>query len=537
MARHGNVGRTRIARLMQATAGGLAVLLPLGSVAVASSAHGHGRAGARAPHHRGNRAEGLPTATPMKHLVVVFQENRSFDRYFGTYPHALSPPGEPGFVAAPGTPTVNGLTPALLTHNPNLANPVRLGPDIGNACGSNHSYLAEQNAYDMGLVDKFVQETGPTAPGCDQTKVMDYYDGNTVTALWNYAQHFSMSDNSFGTTFGPSHIGAINLISGNNHGRILSQPSSAIVDGTQIGNVEPTYDDCPEDPVNIHFTGKNIGDVLNARSISWGWFSYGFKPTSRLADGTPVCNETRTSKFGVTDTVYDSGNEPFQYYKSTSNQLHLPPTTVAAIGHQDQANHQYDLTDFWAAAHAGNLPAVSFLKAGGYQQGGGDDSDPLDEQQFLVSLVNRLERLPSWNSTAVVIMYDDSDGAYDHVMPPILNDSQTIDDALTGPGLCGTNAPILGGYQGRCGYGPRLPLLIISPWARVNHVDHTLTDQTSIIHFVEDNWLSGERIGDGSYDDLSGPLTGMFNFRGHTPPAPKLLLHPATGEPVNPRTG
>ena len=65
---------------------------------------------------------------------------------------------------------------------------------------------------------------------------------------------------------------------------------------------------------------------------------------------------------------------------------------------------------------------------------------------------------PSWHSTAVVIMYDDSDGAYDHVMPPIVNDSQTVDDALTGPGQCGTKAPILGGYQGRCGYGPRLPL-------------------------------------------------------------------------------
>ena len=250
-----------------------------------------------------------------------------------------------------------------------------------------------------------------------------------------------------------------------------------------------------------------------------------------------MCNETRTSTFGVTDTVYDSGNEAFQYYKSTSNQLHLPPTSVAAIGHQDQANHQYDLTDFWAAADAGHLPSVSFLKAGGYQQGGGDDSDPLDEQEFLVSLVNRLERLHSWQSTAVVIMYDDSDGAYDHVMPPIVNDSQTTADALSGPGQCGTKAPILGGNQGRCGYGPRLPLLIISPWARVNHVDHTLTDQTSIIHFVEDNWLGGERIGDGSYDDLSGPLTGMFNFRAHTPPAPKLFLNPTTGEPINRRSG
>jgi phospholipase C len=131
-----------------------------------------------------------------------------------------------------------------------------------------------------------------------------------------------------------------------------------------------------------------------------------------------------------------------------------------------------------------------------------------------------------------VIMYDDSDGAYDHVMPPIVNHSQTVADALTGPGQCGTSAPILGGYQGRCGYGPRLPLMIISPWARVNYVDHTLTDQTSVIHFVEDNWLGGERIGVGSFDQLSGPLTGMFSFGSRKPPAHKLFLDPSTGEPV-----
>jgi phospholipase C len=366
---------------------------------------------------------------------------------------------------------------------------------------------------------------------------MDYYDGNTVTALWSYAQHFALNDNSFGTTFGPSHVGAINLVSGNNHGAIASQTTSGVIDGTQTGNVEPTYDDCPRDPVNIHYTGRNIGNLLNEHQVTWGSFSGGFRPTSRQPDGTAVCNLTHTSKFGVTDTDYDSGNEPFQYYLSTANQHHLQPTSVAGIGYQDRANHQYDLTDFWAAARAGNLPAVSFLKAGGYQQGGGDDSDPLDEQEFIVDLVNRLESLGSWRSMAAVIVYDDSDGAYDHVMPPIVNDSQTVDDALTGPEQCGTKAPTLGGYQGRCGYGPRLPLLVISPWARVNHVDHTLTDQTSVIHFIEGNWLRGEPIGDGSYDALSGPLTGMFDFTGHRPPARRLFLNPNTGEPIEPRAG
>jgi phospholipase C len=81
----------------------------------------------------------------------------------------------------------------------------------------------------------------------------------------------------------------------------------------------------------------------------------------------------------------------------------------------------------------------------------------------------------------------------------------------------------------RGGYGPRLPLLVISPFARQNYVDSTLTDQTSILRFIEDNWQLG-RIGDQSFDALSGSLLNLFNFNG--PPAPPLFLDPATGEEV-----
>jgi phospholipase C len=469
------------------------------------------------------------TTTPIKHLVVLFQENVPFDRYFGVYPHAANPAGEPHFVAKPDTPTVDGLTPALLTANPNSANPHRLDRTQQNVCGSNHSYTAEQHAYDHGLVDQFVEFTGNHSAGCDPTLGMGYFDGNTVTAIWNYAQNFAMSDNSHGTTFGPSHIGVLNLVSGTTHGAVPNQPTTAIIDGTMIGNVQPPFDDCPISDLTAEMTGKNIGDLLNTKHISWGWFSDGFKPTDRLADGTAICNKEGTNKYGFTDTVYDAGNEGFQYYRSTSNPHHLPPTSVRAIGHDDQANHQYDLDDFWAAAKAGNLPAVSFLKAGGFQQGGGEDSSPLDEQNLFVDLVTVLERLPSWKDTAIIFMYDDSDGSYDHVMPPIVNTSQTSADALTGDGLCGTRTPRLGGYQARCGYGPRLPFVVISPWSRVNFVDHTLTDQSSVIRFIEDNWRLG-RIGDGSFDELAGPITGMFDFRA--PHAKKVFLDRETGLPL-----
>jgi phospholipase C len=367
---------------------------------------------------------------------------------------------------------------------------------------------------------------------------MDYYDGNTVTAMWNYAQHFAMSDNSFGTTFGPSAPGALNLVAGQTWGAISTDPAHdtyGVVNpdsngiGTVINDPDPTYDDCSTKkyPTVSMATGQNVGELLTAKGITWGWFEGGFKPTSHNTDGTAVCGSQHANVGGAMIGDYIPHHEPFQYYKSTANPHHLPPSSVAMIGHQDQANHQYDLSDFWAAVDAGNMPAVSFLKAAGYQDGHAGYSDPLDEQQFLVQTINRLENSPEWKSTAVIIAYDDSDGWYDHVMGPIVTQSGDAGhDALLGAsGLCGTEVD--GVHQDRCGYGPRLPLMVVSPWAKVNFVDHSVTDQSSILRFIEDNWGLGH-LGDQSADAKAGTLDHMFNFHARRPDPP-LFLNPQTG--------
>src|SRR5215467_6439819 len=158
------------------------------------------------------------TATPIKHVVVIFQENSSFDHYFGTYPHAkANKDGTRLFRRVKeDTPRVNNLESAgLLTHNPNKANPFRIDRSTPNTCDQGHNYGAEQAAFHGGLMDMFVEQVGCVDPVLGPNSVMDYYDGNTVTALWNYAQHFAMSDNSFGTTFGPSTPGLLNLVAGN----------------------------------------------------------------------------------------------------------------------------------------------------------------------------------------------------------------------------------------------------------------------------------------------------------------------------------
>jgi phospholipase C len=517
-------------------------LISAGVAGVLATAAAFGTAAASPQDVQGGRS----TATPIQHVVVIFQENVSFDHYFGTYPVAANTDGNK-FVATPNTPSINGLSQALLNHNPNLANPQRLSSSQAMTCDQGHSYSAEQKAADGGLMDKFIQNTNNdkcTPPAASIPNVgMNYYDGNTVTGLWNYAQHFAMSDNSFSTVFGPSTPGVLNLVSGQTHGGyavdpagkkvtdagVVSSPNANGV-GTVINDPDPAFDDCANTRNHLAMTGTNIGDLLNKQQVSWGFFQGGFRPTS-TANGKAVCGASHTNIGGATVTDYNPHHQPFEYYQSTSNPHHLPPTSVQAIGRTDQANHQYDLTDFNAAVQGNNLPAVSFLKAANYQDGHAGYSDPTDEQHFIVNTVNQLQKSKDWKSTAVVIAYDDSDGWYDHAMPPILNashDATAGGDALNGPGVCGSGTP-LGGYQDRCGYGPRQPLLVVSPYAKTNFVDHSITDQTSILKFIEDNWRTGQ-IGDSSFDALAGPLTAMFDFSGRN--AAPLYLDPATGQPV-----
>jgi phospholipase C len=382
-----------------------------------------------------------------------------------------------------------------------------------NTSDQNHSYQGEQLACDKGLMDKFVENS--------TNQVMEYFDGNTVTALWNYATHYAISDNSFCTTFGPSTVGALNLISGNTHGAIPPNLSTSFgpdtVDGTEINDSEP-LGDIADTYETITMTGTNVGNLLNAKNITWGWFQGGFD--------NPSASHTGSNGQAVLD--YIPHHEPFQYYASTANPQHKLPTSVAMIGHTDQANHQYDLVDFTHALAAHNLPAVTFLKAAAYQDGHAGYSDPLLEQTFVVNTINSLMQSPAWNDMVIIIAYDDSDGWYDHVMPPIVNQSQTPFDALSGNGTAGTNPP-LNGFQGRAGRGPRIPLLVISPFAKHHYVDHSVTDQTSILRFIEDNWNLG-RMGGGSFDALAGSLTNMLDFE-EVDDSP-FLLDPNTGEPL-----
>jgi phospholipase C len=594
-------------------------------------------------------------------VVVIFQENISFDHYFGTYPHAANTDGQQ-FQASPGTPAVDGLLPAnspslppglrhkanLLVKNPNASLPQRLdssptglpeGAGGQLTCDEGHNYSSEQQAFDGGRMDRFLQSVGngsgtsPFATPCQASTVMNYYDGNTVTGLWSYAQHYAMSDYSFGTTFGPSSPGAINLVAGNtgavDTGHEVNNPSIATPtspnadlapDGmggySLTGDAQPYWDDCSTRNAAA-LSGHNVGDRLNAAGLSWGWFQGGERPTTGYGQAlaatghegqgtnTFIPDEFKTAGFqnsvphssnqGLCDAVHPVGaalggsgqygykddyiahHEPFNYYASTANPHHLTiptdesghdtPAGLATIGTDTQSyengapqfntpNHNYDVSDFDQLVSAiargqlspSALPAVSFLKASGYQDGHPAYSDPADEQAFVTRELNALMNTPAWSETAVMIAYDDSDGWYDHANSGVSNPSLSAADNLsnttfsgTSSGECGpspqTAAP-LAGEQGRCGFGPRMPLMLISPFARHNYVDHNLSSQSSILNLIEYNWQLPPISGSAdqllakrdSSQGLPFDLAGMFDFSATA--NPPLLLDPATGQPA-----
>ncbi|WBO23780.1 phospholipase C [Sphingomonas abietis] len=562
---------------------------------LSSCGHSHNSADSSSTGASLSEQDKLATTTPIKHLVVIFGENESFDHYFGTYPQAKNPSGEPTFTAASGTPQVNGYekNATLLTANPNTTNadnlaaagkagfsasymnPYRIDRTQFDTASQNHAYTPEQLATHGGKMDAFVTNTGKGIAGGSGSfgtiaQVMGYFDGNTVTGMWNYAQHFAMNDHAYTDSFGPSTPGALNVISGTTSGADKFVAGDTIPDGqgayTMVNDADPSGDTCSSATANTTMAGKNIGDLLNAANITWGGFMGGFDLTATNSNGTTSCKRSTVSP-NTSRTVVDyiPHHAWFQYYASTENKNHTRPSSTAMIGHTETTdtpggatavNHQYDYNDFVTAVSAGNFASVSYIKAPAFQDAHPGNSNALDEQAFVTKVINFLQQQPDWKNTAVIVTYDDSDGWYDHLAPTIIRSSFdattsasinvpngtfasgsgtiTGADQENGAGSCtatGATQPLnVNGkaVNGRCGPGSRIPFILISPYAKVNYVDSTPITQSSVIRFIEDNWLGGKRLGGGSNDATAGSIMAMFDFTqaAHTTP---LFLDPTQG--------
>ena len=607
-------------------------------------------------------ANSSKTKTPIKHVILLLLENVSFDNLFGTYPLAQNLPGEVPFFALPDTKipdnllTIDPLTGGnYLTTNRNIGqfgtgtvNPLRLAPNQVLTNFESNNYTRMQLDVHNGLMDRFVANQATPLPipifvdpllppfdasyGQGANIVMDYWDGNTFTGLWNYAQRYAMNDHCFASGYGESVVGQINWGSGFN-GAVVPEYPDLLVDVNLLYSLEPgaftfppqqqfvkwgevlksvnnvaVFDiifpkmdlyileflvrwfQLPESVRNsIQFPGvsgvvefaqqftanyinpkhKNIGDLLNRKNITWGAFRAGWLPKQSLSDPNAVAIPAADAfppdidaqlraimpefdslvellHFSLDPTTPQGAlpgltiaaivgpvpdaedGMPFDYFASTANPHFTPYSSLENVGKTDQANHNYDLDDFFNALDIGILPAVSFIRLPAYQDGHPEYSDAFDNQVGVINFVNRIMDSPFWQDTVIFLQWDESNGNYDH-KPPLLVKSSAWPN-LDPKGQIARRGVKAGIKKAsvRAGYGPRIPFIAISPWVKSNHIDHHLTDQTSIIKFIEKNW-NLPTIKRGSYNPRAGKLDGLFDFNPNRTLAPKVFLNPFTG--------
>ncbi|QYR19615.1 hypothetical protein KZ483_17115 [Paenibacillus sp. sptzw28] len=326
------------------------------------------------------------TSSPIKHLVVIYQENRSYDNYFGTYPTA------PGFKALPGTPKAEGIPDGSynLDENGNKVAPFLFSNQELQTLDVDHGYDDMAKAVNGGKMDGFYLSSENHTKGSGRI-AMGYYDYQAIPAYWQYAQHFSMADHWFQPVFGPSTPGALYLVSaqsGNAGNPIKGDPTPAF--GPLGGDIygkrwEP-------------LTYNNIGDELSKKGVSWTWYQGGYASA---------------------DASYSSHHNPFQYFVNFDKGVYK--------------NNIKDYNDLQKDLDQHQLPDVTFVK-GAYgddeHPGLGNQSTPTAED-FSVQTINALMKSDYWKDTAIIITYDESGGYWDHVAPPQIESGP---DGLQGAG-------------------------------------------------------------------------------------------------------
>ena len=464
-------------------------------------------------------------------------------------PQAANPPGDPPFEARANTPTVNNLLPSplngnrdLRATNPNQSKPFRLDRTQFVTCSQDHTYRPEQRAANLGRMNRFVQPT-------DNSDVCAPAAARAVTAGHGLLRR---QHGDGAVELRPALRPQRQRVRRRRTGRRHPAPSTSspdarpgpprtttktVTQGVLYGDADPSTTIC-SDPAKgqATLTGPNVGDLLTQAGVSWGWFQGGFRldpATTRRRRANGTIGTSRASRRRTTRRTTTRS--------STSTR---PPTRdtcrrrrTRRSGMTTRRNHQYDLGDFWTAADSGHLPAVSYLKAAGYQDGhpGPQNSNPLDEQDFLVSTLNHLQRLPEWSSHRGGARLGRLGRA---VRPRVPAQRAPLGQRALDRSLrrrhCETPSAVPGSarrararpgdrvFEMRCGYGERLPLLVVSPYAQDNHVDHTLIDQTSVLQFIEDNWGLG-RLGHESFDAEAGSL--LEHVR----------LQPTAGRPAHPQ--
>lgn len=432
---------------------------------------------------RVSRARPLPAAaargiTKIKHVVIITQENRSFDSYFGTYPGAR---GLPATDRRPCLPNPSG--PCV--------RPFHTRADA--SAGGPHSVMAAVADEAHGAMNGFLQQASTaqvqckdiTSPQCGFSapkQVMGFYDQREIPNYWDYARQFVLQDRFFEATDAwslPQHLYMLSAWS-------AMCRSHSPTSGCQ-GN-QDLYEELPQDRKYLFFSWTDITYLLHAYGVSWRYYVEPGEQPDCGNDNRIVCSAARqaASKPSIWNPL-----PRFDTVRQDHQRRDILPTGA-----------------FFSVARQGRLPAVSWITPNSV-----DSEHPparvSDGQAWVTNVINAIMKSPDWNSTAIFLNWDDWGGYYDGVKP-VSVDQQ--------------------------GYGLRVPALVISPYARAGYIDHQTLSTDAYLKFIEDRWLDGQALNpktDGRPDNRPdvreakpslGDLLNDFNFT--QAPIPPLVMSP-----------
>ena len=443
--------------------------------------------------------------TKIEHVVVIMQENRTFDHYFGTYP------------GADGIPRRSG-APEVCVPDPKTGGSVRpfhTGADAN--VGGPHTHPDSVADVDGGRMDGFVAKLRQGQAGCinpanyycnqpDPPDVMSYHDGREISNYWSYAKNFVLQDHMFEPASSWSLVAHLFMVSA--WSARCASPTDPMSCTNEVADPVPKRPPGgPKSPRNFAWT--DLTHLLHARGITWGYYvAPGTEPD--CADGAMECAAVAQSS--ATPGIWN------------------PLPNFATVQQNGQLANIQPIQNLFAQAQAGSLPAVSWVIPS-LDQSEHPPSLITTGQAYVTGLINAVMSGPNWSSTAIFVSWDDWGGFYDHVIPPVVDEN---------------------------GYGIRVPGLLISPYAKQGFIDHQILSFDAYLKFIEDRFLGGQRLDpatDGRPDPrptvrerapILGDLRAEFDFTQaprppsllptNPPPGPSagITLTPSSGPPGSP---
>ena len=373
----------------------------------------------------------VPTMSKVKHLVIVIQENHSFDDHFGrwcTAPTGSNPTCTDGPACCEAAPAKDpaGYEPRVLDDTAN------------GAYSPNHEQACELDEIDGGKMDKFV-----TSSVCGSPNNWVYADPTIIAPYWRLAEQNAIADRYFQPLAGQS----------SSNDMYFARANFVFLDNSFVP--ASIGQRCNETPQSMSYDDQTIGDLLIGNDVPWAFYAEGYD-VMKAADAKKTCPDPPPDCEGGLPTypcVFDPGDVPFEFY----------PTI------RDKPLYMRDLSQLDAdLAPGGTLPSVIYIKGLGYKTEHPSLKVKLsDGPAFILSLLDKFSASPAWAETLFVVTYDESGGYFDHIAPP--------------PPSPADHQP----------YGARIPALFIGPFAARGKVSHTQMEHSSLVKFIEWNWLGG----------------------------------------------